>query len=89
MSFLWANDLVKNTLKTAQRQIDSVLDIHDDDDELEENVHSEEAKSGSDEPVEASEFTEDIPKVEEHETWQWEAPNEVFCIEFFDVVIHF
>uniref|UniRef100_A0AC34PUK5 TATA element modulatory factor 1 TATA binding domain-containing protein n=1 Tax=Panagrolaimus sp. JU765 TaxID=591449 RepID=A0AC34PUK5_9BILA len=80
MSFLWANDLVKNTLKTAQRQIDSVLDIHDDDDELEENVHSEEAKSGSDEPVEASEFTEDIPKVEEHETWQWEAPNETAVV---------
>ena len=81
MSFSWANDLVKNTLKSAQRQIDSVLDIHDEEEEQEENIHLDETKSGSDDVIEHTEEVDDIPKPEDHEAWQWEAPDEV-CFDF-------
>ena len=88
MSFSWANDLVKNTLKNAQRQIDSVLDIHDEEEEQEENIHLDETKSGSDDITEHTEEIDDIPKPEEHEAWQWEAPDEVRFHFIYEIIIN-
>lgn len=34
MNFNWANELAKNALKTAQKRIDSVLDIAPEDEEV-------------------------------------------------------
>ncbi|VDN04072.1 unnamed protein product [Thelazia callipaeda] len=73
MNFTWANELAKNALKTAQKRIDSVLDITAEDEaESEEAVHNVIIPS-------VNESLEEL-QLENHDVWNEASTS--FCSVF-------
>ena len=88
MSFL--ADYAKSAIISAQKRIDTVLDIKPEDDaeeEEEENVLQKDELET--EPEETSNVQHDISgvgedsKLEKHDGWQWDGPSQVIIFTMF------